>query len=146
FGRFAQWLKLLANACIGQGSIIECENRVLGERIPLAGSAMSLNYRSYRAPGDSAIRTVRIPVLPDTVPTGLEKVFVYLDVAGQRITRVFNQPFATPTVVSLPWNGLDAYGRRIEGSAAARLSIGYQYMVAYAAASGGQSLGDPISS
>ena len=34
------------------GSVIECQNQVLGESIPVTGTPFSLNYRSSRAPGE----------------------------------------------------------------------------------------------
>lgn len=43
------------------GSIIECENQVLGESVPVAGTALTLNYRSDRVRGHQGSRTVRIP-------------------------------------------------------------------------------------
>jgi RHS repeat-associated protein len=41
------------------GSIIECEARAVGERVAVAGTPYSLNYRSRRAAGYSADRTGR---------------------------------------------------------------------------------------
>ena len=51
------------------GSIIECENRVLGQSIPVVGTPYALNYRSFRALGDKAVRSLRIPVMGSTVPS-----------------------------------------------------------------------------
>jgi RHS repeat-associated protein len=39
------------NPCIQGGSIIECQNQILGEAIDIVGTPFSLNYRSDRVPG-----------------------------------------------------------------------------------------------
>ena len=128
------------------GSIIECENRVLGEAIPLVGAPYTLNYRSFRASGDSAVRTVRVPVIGPSVPDSLQQIIVRVDVAGQVLTRVLSKPISGNSVISIAWNGLDAYGRVVPNSVNAKLSIGYVYSLKYLAATNGHSFGDPASS
>ena len=130
-GRAGQPLGLVEEPCTATGSIVECENRVLGERLPIVGTPFSLNYRSYRAPGDEAVRTVRIPVLGTARPPELIGATVILDVAGKRLSEYLAEP-DSGDVVELVWDGLDAYGRRVQGSVTARLSIGYRYGVIYA--------------
>src|SRR5690606_29523834 len=38
------------------GSIIECETQVLGERVPVAGTGLTLNWRSSRVVGGPSYR------------------------------------------------------------------------------------------
>jgi RHS repeat-associated protein len=128
------------------GSVIECENRVLGEAIPLVGSPYTLNYRSFRASGDSAVRTVRVPVIGSTVPDSLQQIIVRLDVAGQILASVLNKPITGNSTVSLAWNGLDAFGRVVPNSVSAKLSIGYVYDLKYVAGISGLSFGNPAAS
>lgn len=142
-GRAQQPQGLVDHSCEGTGSIIECENRVLGERIPIVGTPFSLNYRSYHAPGDQAIRTVRIPVIGSTVPEGLLRILVQLDVAGKRYKQVIDDPSAGMDPVVFTWDGLDAYGRRVQGSVNALIQVGYQYSVSYSGGGGSRSFGRP---
>ena len=48
-------------ACQG-GSIIECQNQVLGEVVGITGTPFSLNYRSDRNPGYRVASTLQIQV------------------------------------------------------------------------------------
>ncbi len=144
-GRAGQNFGLVEDCTECEGSIVQVENRTLGERIPVVGTPYVLNYRSYRAPGDEAIRTLRIPVSQDTVPAGTQRIVVLLDVAGRRLRQEFSQYTTglTNQVASIAWDGKDVFGRTVQGSVNAVVSIGYQYAVTYAASSGGTSLGDP---
>jgi hypothetical protein len=106
------------------GSIIECENRVLGEEIPLAGSPYSLNYRSYRMPGDVAMRKLRIPLVGDSLPSQVRVVHVVVDVAGQQIKQDFDPPLDANYVATLTWDAttglaVRCWARSPHGSASA---------------------------
>lgn len=121
-------LALLFGPCLSEGSIIECENRVLGERLPVTGTPYTLNYRSFRAPGDAAVRTVHIPLIGDVIPTTLEQVDIRLDVAGKVYTASYPRAqISAGQIVSMTWDGYDVYERRIEGSVNAQVSLGYRY-------------------
>ncbi|GAB4181581.1 MAG: hypothetical protein Tsb002_01660 [Wenzhouxiangellaceae bacterium] len=69
------------------GSIIECENRVLGETINLPGTDFSLHYRSSRSPGGIAgyQRRLRVPLSTATVPGLLQRASVDVDWRGLRL-------------------------------------------------------------
>ena len=49
-------------------SIIECQNQVLGERVPVTGTPFTLNYRSNRVPGFRAACRMIVPLTAGTVP------------------------------------------------------------------------------
>jgi hypothetical protein len=97
------------NPCPENGSIIYCERRSLGERIPLAGSPFSLNYASDRSIGVTADRTVKITVSGATIPATLKRIDLEIDVAGQRIQQSFAP--APNLSTTFTWDGLDAFGR-----------------------------------
>lgn len=128
-GRAGQPSGLVEDPCHATGSIIECENRVLGQRVPIVGTPFDLNYRSFRARGDVAIRTLQMRVTGDTVPAGVQRIIVLLDVAGKR----YRQEFAASAnrSVTIPWDGKDLYGRTVQGSVDALVSVGFQYPVQY---------------
>ncbi len=112
--------------CKHEGSIIECENQVLGEDIPIAGTPYSLHYRSETQRGFHPVITV--PYTDDTtlsVPPNYAEVEI--DVAGQRA--LFTPLNATQKnqSVSWAWNREDAYGRPIQGSVVAHVRVAYAY-------------------
>jgi RHS repeat-associated protein len=115
--------------CERQGSIIECENQVLGERLPIAGTPYTLNYRSDRVPGRKAAYTVKVYLSGAHVSASLKRIALEIAVAG----RVFNfaYPGSSNQTHVFTWDGLDAYGRPVQGMQSATVRIGYVYDGAY---------------
>lgn len=117
---------LSSQAC---GSVIEIEQQVLGERIPIAGTPFDLVYRSKRMPGYAANRTVDVKLSGDTIPASLHHIGVQIHIAGRIIEQEFppdpNQTF------QYTWDGLDAYGRPVLGAHTANVRIGYFYEPVY---------------
>jgi RHS repeat-associated protein len=115
--------------CVG-GSIIECQNRVLGERIPVTGVPFSLNYRSDRAPGYKPATALKIPLSGGTIPASLLRIELEVRVAGRLFSLTF--PAArNQTHLFEQWDGMDAYGRTLQGSQPATVSVGYVYPAVY---------------
>lgn len=71
-----------------------------------------LDYSSERALARGAERTLYIPVIGSTVPSGLTKITLEVDVAGQTFSQDITsfQPNLTETYT---WDGKDAYGRTL---------------------------------
>lgn len=116
---------LLDKPCLQNGSIIECENQVLGEVVPVVGTPFSLHYQSDRVTGRGANKTISIPLSEETIPASLKRIDLELTVAGQRFTQSFA---ATPNQsYDFTWNGLDAYGRMVQGQRPVQVRIGYVY-------------------
>jgi len=94
------------------GSIIGCESQSLGEVSAVAGSPFSLNYRSARTPLSNLGRRLRARI--GAVPPD-EQMTVSIALAG----RTWSQTFGSgPTVFwDFTWDGLDAAGRPVVGSA-----------------------------
>ena len=117
------------------GSIIECQSQVLGERVSVAGTPFSLNYRSDQTPGRTAVYTAKIAVSGPTVPASLKRIDLEVDVAGQSVRRSFPpQPNQTFTFT---WDGKDAYGRRLQGPVPLTTTKTYVYGVLYLRSAGG---------
>ncbi len=112
------------------GSVIECENRALGESIPITGTGLSLHYTSMRAAARSVERTIRIPLTDNNVPTRLRGVTYHVDVAGRRFDGPRLDPIANQTT-TFTWDGRDAYGRTVQGTLAATVTISYLYDLVY---------------
>src|SRR5262249_53871166 len=100
--------------CTSSGSIIECDNQVLGEDIAITGTGITLHYQSDRTLARTAERTIDIPLIDDNVPASLKRIDLDITVAGQRHHSSFApQPNLATDFV---WDGRDAYGRLIPGS------------------------------
>ncbi|MDH5516154.1 MAG: thrombospondin type 3 repeat-containing protein, partial [Gammaproteobacteria bacterium] len=107
------------------GSIIECQNQVIRERVPIVGTGFNLNYRSDRVTGRTSNYKIDIPVTDATVAPELIRIDVKVTVAGrlyeQSLAPVPNQNY------EFFWDGMDVYGRIIQGQQRASISIEYVY-------------------
>ncbi|MBM4379521.1 MAG: hypothetical protein FJ086_09515, partial [Deltaproteobacteria bacterium] len=119
--------RLPGEPCEKNSSVIECEPQVLGERIPLAGTDMDLNYRSDRHGTGSA--SIYLVLTGPTVPASLRTVSAEIEVAGVTTRRTYAPlPNVTDTFT---WDGLDAYGRQVFGSQQATVRIRFGYEAVY---------------
>ncbi|MCP5197341.1 MAG: hypothetical protein H6974_11225 [Gammaproteobacteria bacterium] len=109
-----------------QGSIIGCETQTLGEQIPLAGTGLTLNYRSDRTLGRTTAHTLHIPLSGSTLPTSLKRIELEVTVAG-RVIHEQSYPAQTGQTVDVTWDGLDAYGRPVQGTQIATVTLNYVY-------------------
>jgi hypothetical protein len=66
------------------GSIIDCQNRTLGESIPIVGTPYTINYKSSRMPG-AYIGTVNIPLSGDFLPPNVKRIVLDVTIAGQAL-------------------------------------------------------------
>jgi RHS repeat-associated protein len=107
------------------GSVIECENQVLGEDIGIKGTGMSLVYRSRRTPGWTAGRSLRIPLSGASLPASLKRILLEVEVAGQVVSDTFAK--APNLIHTFTWDGRDPYGRILRGPQPVRVRVGYVY-------------------
>ena len=118
------------DGCQGSGSIIECQNQILGERVAVTGTPFTLNYRSDRVPGRTAANTFEISLSGPGRPSGsLIRIDVEVEVAGQLHTQNF--PAAPNQTFTFTWDGRDAYGRSLQGAQPVTVRIGYVYPAFY---------------
>ena len=114
--------------CEQAGCIIEAESQVLGERLPIIGTPLSLNYRSHRVVGRKSAYTLNIPLQGDSVPKSLKEIRLRISVASRR----FESRFSPTTRQTLfVWDGIDGYGRPVQGTQEARIEITYVYRARY---------------
>ncbi|WP_367154822.1 RHS repeat-associated core domain-containing protein [Methylomonas sp. HYX-M1] len=115
--------------CKTGGSIIECENQILGESIPLTGTTMSLQYASDRVPGRQQANTLNIPLSGATVPASLKRIDLEIYLAGRKFEHSAegkpNQKY------TFTWDGKDGYGRKLSGAQKAKIRIGFAYDPVY---------------
>ncbi|MEO0248722.1 MAG: hypothetical protein ABIN58_04095, partial [candidate division WOR-3 bacterium] len=118
------------NPCWAGGSMIECESQILGERLGIVGTPFTLNYTSDRVPGRKGPKTLRIPLLGQTIPSGLRHIELEIYVAGRKFTETI--PALPGQAYDFTWDGRDAYGRYLNnGSQVATIIIGYAYDSSY---------------
>ncbi|UJR78745.1 polymorphic toxin-type HINT domain-containing protein [Sandaracinus amylolyticus] len=147
----------LYNSACGVGSTIRCEERSLGESLPVTGTPYSLTYSSARQRGraDAFSVTVRPLDRAASATAGLAEIRGEIHVAGRRIgaDRLFRssvrpsdcngvtnceiQNFsdaATAAALRLNWrwDGMDAVGRRVQGPQRAVVRVAYTYDLGYA--------------
>ena len=112
------------------GSIIECENQVLHESVPVAGTGLTLNYASDRVAGRKARNTAVILVSGAQAPASLKRIDLQIDIAGRRVEQSLS--VAPNQRYIFTWDGLDGFGRPMVGATPARIRIGYVYDAVYA--------------
>ncbi len=115
----------LPDSCQAQGSLIECENQILGESVPIPGTSYGLHYRSDRVPGRRDAYHFELQLTGASAPPSAKRARLELDILGQHVTHVVD---ATPNQrYAFDWDGRDAYGRVWQGPALVRYRVGYVY-------------------
>ncbi|WP_438031829.1 hypothetical protein [Sorangium sp. So ce204] len=117
----------MPDACEESGSVVECENQILGESVPLAGTPFELHYRSDRVPGRKAAYALTIPLSRRGVPASLERIDLVVEVAGRRFEERFACPCEPDSETTFTWDGRDAFGRTVEGAQPVTVRVGYVY-------------------
>ncbi|MBH24557.1 MAG: hypothetical protein CMH57_08915 [Myxococcales bacterium] len=115
--------------CPREGSVIRCENRSLGESLPLPGTPHELVYTS-----DRLRRSFSIQLVGSALPDELVNINVKVEIAGRVETETFRvrEGDVTPFMeYTYTWDGLDAQGRPYYGTARADVTIGYGYPAFY---------------
>ncbi|MBI2377015.1 MAG: hypothetical protein HYV07_23645, partial [Deltaproteobacteria bacterium] len=98
---------------------------VIEQTIDLVSTTFHLVYESDRVVGFEAPRTLEIPVAGSLVPVGLLTISSDLDIAGRKLSRSLSP--AGERVERLVWDGLDAFGRPLQGGQPARARVAYEY-------------------
>jgi len=107
-------------------STITCESQTLGDDIELVGTGVGLHYESDRVPGRTAEFSIDIPITGDTVPPGVKRAVVDVDVLGVH-THVEYASVTPHLTHTFTWNGLDAFGRTWPGQTLASVQVGLVY-------------------
>jgi RHS repeat-associated protein len=113
----------------GYGTL-EAQNRNFREVISLPGTSFSLHYSSDRMPGRVAVNTLEIPLSGSSLPGVLKAIKLEISVAGRKMQLDF--PPQTNLVYTFVWDGLDVYGRPLQGAQPVDYRVGYVYDAYYA--------------
>ncbi len=111
------------------GSIVGGQNQTLGEAVSVAGTSFTLHYQSDRTRDFKAAYTLDVPVSMLTVPVSLKRIDVQLGVAGRTFTATL--PALPNQIYRFEWDGLDAYGRRLQGAQPVDVRVGYVFDAYY---------------
>jgi RHS repeat-associated protein len=109
------------------GCAIQPQSQSLGEQIGLVG-APALHYQSQNTVGYKASASIDIPLSGSSVPESLGGIELTVEIAG----RTFKQSFPPNPDLSyiFTWDGLDAYGRRLD-QAVAKVTIDHLFPWVY---------------
>jgi RHS repeat-associated protein len=111
------------------GSIIECQNQILGEALPVGGTPFSLHYRSDRVVGHIVSHSLEIPLTGEWVPGILRNVELEIYTGGRSF--IYSLPPAPNLSYTFTWDSRDAYGRIMQGRQPVVIRIGYTYHAFY---------------
>ncbi|MBX3214920.1 MAG: hypothetical protein KF850_23000 [Labilithrix sp.] len=118
------------------GSIIGCESRTLGEEVPVVGTPFKLRYQSDRMLGFSG-KGLHFKISGENPPENLIRAHIEIHAAGRLFQYQRSAPLAPNATFTWTWDGLDAYGRHVEGYTDVRIRVGYQYPGVTLTGSGG---------
>jgi RHS repeat-associated protein len=122
----AYWIRGGRRAC---GSVLDCENQTLGEVLAVQGVSFPLAYNSGRTRGRRSDGTIVIPISGPTLPPNVTQIDLDIEVAGRTIHKTL--PVAPNQTETFAWDGIDAYGRSVVGTAPATIRVGYTYPAFY---------------
>jgi RHS repeat-associated protein len=118
---------------LGCGSILECENQIVRQRIPITGTPYQLSYSTHRTPGWGSDLTFSLEVRGANVPDSLKQIRMELD--GNGVAR--SESFRRSEFESRPFlyqqfrlSEFDPFGRPVTGQRRFRARLGFGYRLA----------------
>lgn len=119
------------------GCTIDAHAQALGESIDITGTPFTINYRSDRAGRANSV--VEFPITGPQIAPSLAVVLVRVAIGGRDIYNdalgsAYSEARGVPTPnqrVSIAWDGLDAYGRRMFGMQRVEITVKYGYLPEY---------------
>lgn len=115
--------------CEGAGCVIGFGNQTLGEELKLTGTSYFLRYSSERQRGRLSNRSFKINLSGATIPSGLKRIDLKVSVGGREFEQSF--PALPQQTTTFVWDGMDAYGRTVQGRQPATIDVGYTYDGSY---------------
>ena len=127
-------------------SRVEIQNQILHESVGIVGTPYEIVYSSDRVPGRKIAYAVDVRLTGPIVSGALAFIDWHVDVAGRRFSESLDceQPGAcVPDIVeTFIWDGIDRYGRTVNGGQRAKITVDYIYEGFYASTTSFGSFGD----
>src|SRR6185312_15628106 len=113
--------------CSMAGSKIDVLTQNLGDELPVIGADFNLSYSS-KSDGDvNYNKLIRLTGIQ--YPSQLQQIDLTVEVAGQKFEQSFSP--SQNLIYTYTWNGLDAFGRKVDGRTKAHVTIAYRYPEEY---------------
>lgn len=107
------------------GSIVQVDNRSVGESIPIAGTGETLNYFSDRVVGRIADYSFILPVVDDPIDTNITNIKVTANWEGQQ--DIQNITPTTGAVYDFVWDGKNQYGNFVNRATEINVGVLQEY-------------------
>ncbi|MBN1841374.1 MAG: hypothetical protein JW883_03705 [Deltaproteobacteria bacterium] len=108
-------------------SFVEERGRIFHEDILVPGSNFTLHYASNRI--DGYRYKIFVPASGDTLPEGLKRIIVKIQVAGQVLEQTLD-PLPNRKA-EFVWDGLNQLGRQVSGTTTVQAGVGFVYDAVY---------------
>ncbi|RZB33972.1 MAG: hypothetical protein SRB2_03365 [Desulfobacteraceae bacterium Eth-SRB2] len=108
-------------------SYVVNRSRIFHEDIPILGTDMTLHYASNRI--DGYLHKITVPSSGGTVPDGLKRITVNVEIAGQTFEQILD-PLPNQKA-EFVYDGLDHLGRKVKSVTPAKVNIGFVYDAVY---------------
>ncbi|RYZ90487.1 MAG: choice-of-anchor D domain-containing protein, partial [Proteobacteria bacterium] len=117
------------NACTTKGCVISIETQSLGEVLPIQGTPYNLTYSTMKSKGRLKDYSISVALSDSTIREDVLAINLTVSVAGQ----IFQKSFTPAPNLSFEylWDGLDAFGRPVNGRQSASIKIDYVYRSKY---------------
>ncbi|MBP9825667.1 MAG: hypothetical protein KBF21_15675, partial [Thermoanaerobaculia bacterium] len=116
--------------CRKFGSVLECENQILGESLRLTGIPFALRYSSDRVKARAFPNRIAMRVTGSSLPPGLARVEAGGFFAGRPFGASFENP-APNLTVDITWDGNDRFGRPLHSETPGWIEVRYFYPLVY---------------
>jgi RHS repeat-associated protein len=108
---------------------ISFQNQALRQTAEVLGTPFTLTYQSDRQLDRATLNTMTIPLSGPTVPASLTRIEVEIQVAGRRFVETF--PPLPNQSATFTWDGMDAYGRLLQGWQSVKAEVRFVYPRVY---------------
>ncbi len=116
--------------CLKFGSVLECENQVLGESLRLTGVPFGLHYSSDRVRGRVFPNQIEMRVTGASIPVNLIRVRATGVFAGRNFGATFENPSPNQTL-AIAWDANDRFGRPLHSETPGWITVQYIYRLVY---------------
>ena len=116
---------MMSDPCYRPGSVIQCQNGILGETLALSGTGLAMGYVSDRQSGRQDEDNVVLSITGPQVDPTLFQIYGTVETAGQKT--YFNVLPLPNQDYTYTWNNRDRWGRETQGIQKAIFTFYYAF-------------------